>query len=311
MLKKTILEKFLMYRSSIYPLDCNTANNYTLSIEELQSKDSRSTLNKFLHYGLSYIREATFMMTSFYRELNVSPEYWDPANKAVEWKKGNKGLVILVHGLRGHPSHFDRHIELIRKHCPDFEVIAPYVHKKGDCSLEEATTPILNIAKDYGVKHPDNLVCLIGFSNGARITVKMALELAKLPISIKVSTIAGVHFGTEMVNLFHRYKIDSYFFGEDIVKELQYGSELARLTIEKMRSVEAKGKISWEFYSSSNDRVIAPFTSSLPFIENATYYSTSGYGHCSLVEFVCEHQIEKCVEWINNHSKEHVDSSSS
>ncbi|PIS00926.1 MAG: hypothetical protein COT84_05040 [Chlamydiae bacterium CG10_big_fil_rev_8_21_14_0_10_35_9] len=216
-------------------------------------------------------------------------------SKKHSWREENKGLYLLIHGVNGHPAAWDRHLSHLQKEHPSAEVLAPYVPFKGNCSLEKAATPLLHLVQDYVQTFPENPVCLIGVSNGARIAAYIETTLSS-EINLKVSAIAGPFFGAKLINLAKTLRVASFFFTQEFIDEVAFGSAIARDLIEKMRE-SPEGR--YEFFVTMDDSHVTPWTSGIPDLNNGEkVHICSGVGHNSIIDAVSFKQVQNCLAWM-------------
>ena len=125
--------------------------------------------------------------------LNRLPYQWNWRETVTEVPHPEPSvLVVLVHGLRGHPSCFRSYIAAILAVRPDARIVIPYVHKRGLCTLDEASQPIINLVKDHlSDVGPQVPVWLIGTSNGGRIVANVESSLRDLNSIIHTVTIGA------------------------------------------------------------------------------------------------------------------------
>ena len=75
-----------------------------------------------------------------------SPEKADTWNR---WNEKSSSLHLFTHGFQGHPSIWNRFVQAVRERDQEADLRVPFVTKKGNCSLNEATQPIQAIARSY------------------------------------------------------------------------------------------------------------------------------------------------------------------
>jgi hypothetical protein len=267
-----------------------------------EEHDSLSTRQKVSAYAQSFFREARYGFNNlWYRNLG-SPYQFHQPDEQIAWKEKSEGLYVFVHGLNGHPSIWNSHLSELEEHA-NIDTFVPYVPHGGKCTLEEAAHPLLPNILDYIQKHPDRPICLIGVSNGSRIVTWLETELREQAkgTAIKVSTIAGVHFGTTVVNQLEEYGVASYLLSPAVREELQYGSQKATTLLKKIVKECHTDKIrSYDFFAATEDLYVPCLNSSLPRLDlGEKHYVVHGYGHNSIVSGVCEQQMQICKEWMS------------
>ena len=267
--------------------------------------DTRSRLKKVVDFVLSLLRNLTFSCSRLPSlcsdKIKPSPKYCTAAKDSPQWKEDSEGLYLLVHGLKGHPSAWDGHLKRLKKAHPEADIRLPKVPFAGNCPLEKCADPLLDLVRDYIVSNPGKPVCLIGLSNGARIVSHIEINLRRYPTPIKVSTIAGALYGSRTMDLLHKYRLSKYLFNPELVEELRYGSKKARTLLDKMRQDTASAERDYEFYSSTEDSVIAPYTAALPVLgKGEKHYVCHAENHNSIVDAVAKQQIASCVTWMKS-----------
>jgi hypothetical protein len=75
--------------------------------------------------------------------------YCIPSGENNDWKENSSGLFVFLTGLKGHPVWAAPYLAQIEKERPNIEVRLPHIPHEGDCSLDEATQPVLDMVKDY------------------------------------------------------------------------------------------------------------------------------------------------------------------
>lgn len=231
-------------------------------------------------------------------KLNESGKYVY-AQEDLPWNKStnSKGLYLLIHGLRGSPSDWKSYIQEIWKKNPKAHVLAPKVPLAGNCALNTAADPLIEIVNSYLKKFPGQPVTLIGTSNGGRIATHLEtlLEpklLGKSPLSIV--SLAGVHYGTKMVDLLKKiYLIRLLRLDKELTEEFCYASDAARENHSSWRRKQAvwhetQQNVRHFFCATTEDEQVRDLSSSLPYHEasTSTYHITSGHTHCSMVDGV-------------------------
>lgn len=264
--------------------------------------DHRNPLKKIYDFAMSLFRELLFISSIPYLDYLLAFLFNHPIKK-IHWSRKSESLFVLVHGLRSHPSVWESHISQLKTY-PNIDVFAPFVPLQGNCSLEEAATPILPNIIDYAKAHPGNPICLLGVSNGSRIVTWLETELReKAPTTpVKVSTIAGVHFGSSVITLLEQFGVGKFLFHPAILKELAYGSQKARELISRVQKPlppEVAGR-EYEFYATTEDLHVPNLDSSLPTLNRGEHHHLiNGFGHNSIVAEIAIPQIDDCLEWIS------------
>ncbi len=216
----------------------------------------------------------------------------------------NKGLIVFIHGLNSNPDTgrllYKKEIE--QQTGNEFEIWVPTIPKRGNCSLEEAAKPVLEMVKKYIETNPGKPVQLIGHSNGGRIAAYVETHLRDKDVNMRITGIAGVFFGSDLITLYKSTGTAYLFLARSILRDLQTGSEQSKKMIEDMRKEITIGSREYTFYATVNDIAIPNFTSSLPNIgQNEECHLLSGCGHNDIKEVVCKQEIEKVIDYLRRH----------
>lgn len=263
--------------------------------------DLSSARQKILNIGLSLLRELSFGIQQFMNRHSPSRFHFHRCDKKIHWKKASKGLYVFIHGLYCHPLIWKSHLLELERY-PQFDIFAPYVPYTGLCKLEEAAQPILHQILDYLKIHPQRPICLIGFSNGSRIATWLEIQLRHLVrgTAVKVSTIAGVHFGSSLVNRLERYGLARWILHRVIRQELAFGCQKAQdLLKDVLQKCPEDTERSYDFFATTEDFIVPSLNTSLPRLGlGEGHYVVSGFGHNSVVAAVSVPQMQLCNDWM-------------
>jgi hypothetical protein len=210
----------------------------------------------------------------------------------------------MLHGLNSDPTQWFKQLSIVRKQ-NNIDVFVPVVPKRGNCSLNDATDPLLPTLLDYAKKNPTKPICLLGISNGGRLALNLETKLREttLQTPVMVSSISGAHFGSSRMNLLEKFYLAKLFHSKIICEELRYGSDSARKLLGNARAIlpENCAKRKYEFYASSDDQTIPDLDSTLPELNKGEkHYLLNGHSHDSIITAVATKQIASCVQWIND-----------
>ena len=160
------------------------------------------------------------------------------------WKKNSEGLYLFVHGLQSHPHVWHDYIDQLKEKNPNVDIKAPYVTKRGNCSLEEATEPLKKMVLDYIEKHPGKPICFIGTSNGGRIIAFLSTFLRGYKTAIKVCSIAGVFLGTSVIKTIKKWGISRLLrLTNVILEELDEGTEHSEISYKDIMNIKYTNKL--------------------------------------------------------------------
>lgn len=288
-------EDFFMLREVTNPMTTSDPSSLLY-----HPKDERSTIEKLWQKSFALLQEfGPMAYTAYHRCLEwktLNPAYADLSEELPEWKEESSHLYVLIHGLGGHPSAWNGYMKDIEENNPQADLLVPHVSKRGNCSLEEAAEPILKAIQDYAKTFPKNPVILIGTSNGGRIAAHLSSLLQKEVERLKVCSIAGVFFGTEVIDLLNKFSwISQLFYCKDILEDLSFGSEQAQKMLEDLKETTH----SFHFWATHDDTRVLPVSSCLPKIEQAEYQVLTSVDHTRIVDHVREEVLQVCQNWLN------------
>ncbi len=287
---------------SIRSLSIPVSDTNTYNVCARDVKDDRSFIKRIIHAVQTLFRECFYGLKILFGRLKLrfskKVEYVCPKTPEHQWKVGNRGLILCVHGLNDSPYIWNGHIKEFRKQGLNVDIKAPYVPEKGNCSLEQAAKPILKMVEDYIKKHPKNPICLLGVSNGARVVNYVDANLRHKPVKMKISTIAGAHLGSSRMDFFRQVPLIQKMFHKSLKEELAYVSDNTRSLVKSLRKPLDCGTRSYDFYASTEDYIVTPFYSSLPILnQGEKHYVVHGEGHGSIVWRVRKNQIDEATRW--------------
>ena len=181
-----------------------------------------------------------------------------------------------------------------------------FIHKKGNCSLEEASDKLYGKIFNWASLYPNKPIVFSGVSNGARLAADVASRLkieGEVSNKIKVNCIAGPFFGSKvihpnckpLVRRIWQFILSTPLGGslsKEIIKELAWNSEKSKELISKIRIAAQLHGISFDFYASQADSLVLPFTSSLVSnVQNSKCYISDKEGHRSIINASSEQII--------------------
>ncbi len=209
--------------------------------------------------------------------------------------KKSDGLYLLVHGLRGSATDWDRYVEEIQACDPGAHVFAPAVALRGNCALKTAADPLLEVVKSYLKKYPGKPVTLIGTSNGARIIKYIETYLRPSLVGqsrLSVVSIAGVHYGSQRVpQLKSSGLLPILRFEQSFEREIDFANSLAKKDLtawkDKQRIWQRNHVSVRHFFgATTEDESVRSLASSLPYCKgaNSVYQVINGHSHVSVVD---------------------------
>lgn len=276
-----------------------------LSNHELSKYDVRNCCTKVIDLVATFFRWLTHWLSMVPSKcFGYRAKEYHQENQAIVHKENNKGLCVFIHGLNGHPAIWNNHLDFLSKKHVKCDTYVPFVPHAGNCTLEEAADPLCNCIVEYIKEHPLSPVCLVGISNGGRIALYIETQLRQKAknTSVKISTLAAVHFGTSRMNMLQGSCLRSLMkYKESIVNEISYESDKAKALLEAVvKPLESgNGKRSYEFYATSQDTTVPELGSSLPLLDKGeAHYLVHGCGHDSIASVVAEAQMTSCTKWM-------------
>lgn len=288
----------------------------TISIEPdpqlplMKVTDNRSCTIRIVHIAIACFRQLVELLSRiktfvcFYSQRKVlflSPTKtesgWEYKN--IPWEKDNESsaLYVFAHGLRSSPYVWMDYIQEIRKQTHKVHIVAPYILNGGNCTLVDAADPIVALVKHYIAKFPDRPINFIGTSNGGRIISYLETKLDPKEMGrseLSVASIAGVHFGTKLINGLDRcHMVPLTCLRSQASRELMWGSECATQLLTDWQAKqkvwqESQVKVRHLFSITMEDEKILSRESSLPNLKSreVDYQIIVAHNHQSVVSGV-------------------------
>jgi hypothetical protein len=218
-------------------------------------------------------------------------------NQNLPWSNDqeSQGLVICLHGLNGNPSDLKAYANEFKIQYPKSHICSPGIVSNGNCSLKIAAKPILELAKNYSTKFPNNNITIIGTSNGARIGKYVETKMDPNSFNkLFFASIAGVHYGTRLINQLEKIRVPRLLNSDPtLIKEFHWESNSAVKQLEAWHKKQAvwlqEGKsVNHFFCATTEDSSVISLSSSLPFSTLANgsenqYRVYHGESHISIV----------------------------
>lgn len=230
-------------------------------------------------------------------------------SEALPWTGANKsdGLYLFIHGLRGSPTDWDRYAEEVMQKDPVAHVFVPHVAAKGNCALEVAGGPLLEVVCNYLQKFPGRPIYLIGTSNGGRIATYIETHLDPAVLgnsSLKVASLSGVHNGTLLVNRIRKMGLSRLLRLDRVLEEeFVFGGRAAQGFMqawqEKQRVWRQQDQsVRHLFCATTEDEQVRRLSSSLPNSQDrwTEHKISSGHSHTSIVDAL----RGQVIEWIQS-----------
>ena len=220
-----------------------------------------------------------------------------------------EGLIVYIHGLGSNPKIGESlYAQEIEKQAPNkYDIWVPNVVKKGNCSLEEAATPILERVRKYIEENPGKPVQLIGHSNGGRIAGYIDTHTRDMNVNMRVTGIAGVFGGTNIVTLGKVLGLANFFICKTLASELKTNSKVCKELVQGMREKVENGSRTYTFYTTIDDIAIPNYNSCLPKInQNEEHITKAGCSHNSIQTAVLKEEIRKIVDFMKTFSQQGI-----
>lgn len=215
-----------------------------------------------------------------------------PEEKQPWLRSHSKILVVFIHGLNSSPLAFSNYLTEFLERTDGVHYFAPYVYKRGYCSLSEAVAPIMDVVQNYAYQYPNNTIILIGHSRGATIAARVEQKLKAK--NIRLVSIAGPHYGSKIVEWAARWNLTERLgFTEQTIKEMTYQGDLVKGKLTKWQEAQKKycedGKqVKRFFFAATCDMRVYPMETCFPDLPDSTYYQVRRESHESIVDGVRE-----------------------
>lgn len=269
-----------------------------------QAFDKRTPRQRLTDQVFSFVREIFSYMRDFLDRRICRPIAYHRVTEIPLWKENSEGLFVFLHGFNGHPATWKAHLTYLKNCAPFADLFVPYIPKAGDCPLEQAAAPLLKPILDYAQKHPHKPICLVGFSNGSRIAswLEVALREKAPHTPVRISTIAGVHMGTPLINLLEKAGLAKWFCSPAAREELRHLSQKTLSLWAQVCAPLPSGLTRcYDFWASTEDSFVgASLSSALPCHNpsQTRLHLVHGYGHTSVVRAIARRQLDNCLNWI-------------
>lgn len=308
---------------SVYPVSADKAvdtdhieraeENYIYKAGELDAIiNRRSLIRRIVDSVLSIFREIgsllkerhpCAMLSNFIAFWRGDHRY-DDLSKPKAWKENSEGLYVMVAGLKASPAIWEEHRVQLNREKPHCDTLIPYVPKEGNCCLEESADPILNKIIEYSNKNPGKPICIMGASNGGRIAHYLETELREKKPGCKViiSTIAGVHYGSQRMELINNSAIIRYVLGlcPEVCRELSFGSEKAKSLLDRVNQPIEPSQRRYSYFATTEDLLATHNGTSLPLTKHRCIHQiVHGEGHTSIISRVRDYQLNQAYEWMS------------
>ena len=256
---------------------------------------------------------ATFQLLKN-QKSNTYLKMEDPNFNAFRWVKNNTkpaGLVVFIHGLNSDPAVYNRHVEYMNETCEamDCTLVAPFVKKRGNVSLDEAAKPFYELVKAYHDRYFTSPIALVGTSNGSRIAGQVDVWMRGRGCKMHVSSIAGVLDGTKLINETENWGITKRWLPQVVRDEMRHKSPRAQKLLRDMKTVPVRENAGdardYLFFGTHDDTRVYPISSAMPQISqsvreknNEKHICLVHIEHSSIVPFVSKEHSEYLLAWL-------------
>jgi|GEM_PF-7105074 len=227
-----------------------------------------------------------------------------------------KAIVVLIHGLKAHPSQMDGHVEAFRKRLGnDVLVYQAEVDKLGNCSKAEAIKRITDTVLPIVQQNPAMKLYAHGISNGGRLAAQLAIDVLAGGVEgkrVMVSANSAPLYGTKVMmdpdTASWRQKIWKWFLKsslpivgnhcEEIIKDFTWAGESGKEMVKGIRSA-AKSGVRFQFDGGIADSRVTPPSFFPSGVQGAEYFCPKSIqGHSSIIGSQRERQVEDAANFI-------------
>lgn len=256
---------------------------------------------RHLLYGGTWLRRTVCSDKPLDKSV-ISPLSGNYDQKTLPWNQietqESGGLCLLLHGMNASRKQWETYSRQFPKNFPQAHLVIGNVYRAGNCSLEAAGNPFIEVVENYLAKFPGKPIVLIGTSNGARLASYIETQIKPQLLQnckLTVFSIAGVHGGTTLMDLTHKICCAKVLrHHPEIKKELSFHSEKS---IKLITSLQERQKVwalqdtkaSHYFFATTEDEKVRPLGSSLPYLESTpfqNYRIVVGESHETIVDSV-------------------------
>lgn len=217
-----------------------------------------------------------------------------------QWKDGSRGLVVMIPGVYAEPYMWKDYCDKIIEQNPDLDIYTPML-EHGRMTAEQLAHSLIPEIENYVMTTKIKNVVIIGFSYGALVGGFLAgtLRVRHPAIRVLFAGIAGIFFGTSMVDLAATFRLSGFFVDPVVYRDIQFASDSGRECIAGMLDPVVANHV-YHFYASTDDEKIRPFTSSLPNTPNAFHHVASGVSHSGMLDEARADVVERVTKFYQN-----------
>jgi hypothetical protein len=269
----------------------------------------RPLLRRIASEAAALAHEAAAVARIFRARMLGGDRAWLPHGAALPAGTRGHGLVLLLHGLNGHPAQFHALLARVRSCLPRLDCVAPLVLHRGHGGCGELLAHPLGLVDAYVARHGGSVpVAVVGVSNGGRLACWAEIQLrTRYPsMPVLVSSVAGVLGGTAMMRIVRPLRwINGYH--PAILEDFCVGSVSSQSLKESITGVasysEGGGMRRITMYAATQDSRVVPWRHSLLDVaRNARIVTVRDHEHSSILFAVVEDQTEQLAQFFDLHS---------
>lgn len=253
---------------------------------------------------------------------NISYPHFD--DESALGKTGSQGLAVLFHGVNGHPSAWNKHVEALEQQGNNLDIMPMELPNKGHCYTNGTEAQaLLNRVVDWTRRNPGKPIALFAHSNGSRFAVRLETWLRERApqTPVHVSLAGGVLYGSSRINqLMSLASPDDLqtltrgFISPILCEELAFGSDSAKNLLREARTPLAENVANRDYvmYATLNDTHVPDCGSSLAIVnpdgaqsrKTERHYLVHTYGHLAMANSLAKEQVADCLNWMHRHGSE-------
>ena len=207
-------------------------------------------------------------------------------------------LVILLHGINGHPSHMEAQRRVF---APDCAIHRPKVLHAGNCPLEETIEPIWAVIARHITRHKSSArIALIGLSNGGRVAAQLEYVMRRRTTApVFLSTMASPLMGTNVIQTLGCLTL--LLIKKTPGSEISYESDTAVQLMKQMREpLPRYVKRKFVLYAAEGDLLVRPTEAAIPPLgQDEDRILVRHEGHTSIAMAVAQDQVQRWRKFIN------------
>lgn len=258
------------------PVSDRTDDSGMCFVHHPETLDKRSMLEKMNSRFYAYCRMFFHMATLHALKERPHPlVLLSPDGKYGTWNHDMSALYIMLNGIGGRPGHWHKYIDEILDHDPDAAIYCPRIDEDDAVDPYEAAVDLAKFISVHLDDMPEVPICVISFSNGARVAASLDLLLESPERRVSFITICGLCYGTTWVDFFNN---TLWFLGESKALEAQhFGNDKAKEDILAIRGRDLRRRRA--FFVSTEDGSICPWYAAAPCLGGEHVFLVHGLLH--------------------------------